>query len=73
MFLHSFLSLPLPGVLSFFIHRVGEFKPLSGLNRLKLNTFMPLAGISSVLRDLNWLKPPVGINQFKPLADTNPI
>ena len=57
--------------------RVGNwFKPPHlnhGLNWLKLNAFMPLAGINSVLPSLNQLKLPAGINQFKPLAGTNPI
>ena len=44
-----------------------------GLNRLKLNEFMPLAGINSILPGLNRLKPPAGINQFKPLAGKNTI
>ena len=44
-----------------------------GLNRLKLNSFMPLAGINSVLPGLNRLKPPAGMNQFKPLAGKNSI
>ena len=41
--------------------RVGNwFKPPGlnhGLNRLKFNKFMPLAGINSVLPGLNWFKP----------------
>ena len=57
--------------------RVGNcFKPPGlnhGLNRLKLNEFMPLAGINSILPGLNRFKPPAGINQFKPLAGTNSI
>ena len=57
--------------------RVGNwFKPPGlnhGLNRLKLNEFMPLAGINSILPGLNRLKPPADINQFKPLAGINRI
>ena len=57
--------------------RVGKwFKPPGlnhGLNRPKLNEFMPLAGLNSILPGLNRLKPPAGINQFKPLAGINSI
>ena len=52
------------------------FKPPGlnhGLNRPKLNEFMPLAGLNSILPGLNRLKPPAGINQVKPLADINSI
>ena len=53
----------------------GEYKLLSGLNRLKLNAFMPLVGINSVLPGLNQFKPakpPAGTHQFKLLEDRNP-